>query len=321
MSATPLVPGVLSRGDWSALVWFAALPWLVHLLRRAAGIETADPAAVDIDLIDGVAPVGARHRVAGARVSSIVLALAAAFVPVVVVLWAAVGIVLALATLLAGSSWRVSVWFVACTAISVVAAFVLNMPWSLDWTRHRIAGPSAGRRQRALAVGDLHAGPQRRPIRNPRARAVRASVRCSRHQPGLAIHLDHSSRCRSSSGSEPCRARSSGAISEAGCRRRRCSRCRLRSVWRVGAAAIAGGFGSDVLRRGFGWRQPFGLLANVAIVIGLIPAVSPSATVHGTRRAPDWPGRSDRSCPSMPSVGDYRVLYLGDPRDSPGSRA
>ena len=41
----------------------------------------------------------------------------------------------------------------------------------------------------------------------------------------------------------------------------------------LGGASIAGGFGADVLGRGFGWRQPLGLLANAAIVIGLIPAL------------------------------------------------
>ncbi len=58
----PLVPGLLSRGDWSALAWFAALPWMVHLLRRAAGIETADPDAAELDLSDGIVAVGIRHR-------------------------------------------------------------------------------------------------------------------------------------------------------------------------------------------------------------------------------------------------------------------
>ena len=66
--ATPLVPGLLSRGDWSALVWYAALPWLVHLVRRAAGLEAADPTVADLDITDGVAPVGWRHRAARRRV-------------------------------------------------------------------------------------------------------------------------------------------------------------------------------------------------------------------------------------------------------------
>ena len=47
--ATPLVPGLMNRRLVGA-AWFATLPWMLHLLRRTAGIETADPAAADLDL-------------------------------------------------------------------------------------------------------------------------------------------------------------------------------------------------------------------------------------------------------------------------------
>ena len=39
----------------------------------------------------------------------------------------------------------------------------------------------------------------------------------------------------------------------------------------LSGAAVAGGFGADVLRRGFGWRQPIGLIANLGIVVGVDP--------------------------------------------------
>ena len=53
------------------------------------------------------------------------------------------------------------------------------------------------------------------------------------------------------------------------------------------AAAVAGGFGADVLDRGFGWRQPVGVLGNIAIVIGLVPGVI--AIGHGAWHTPDTP--------------------------------
>ena len=65
--ATPLVPGLMSQGDWGALLWYAALPWLLHLVRRGAGLETADPSTTGIDLVDGVAPVGLRRRARRSR--------------------------------------------------------------------------------------------------------------------------------------------------------------------------------------------------------------------------------------------------------------
>src|SRR5690606_16340988 len=90
---------------------------------------------------DGVAPVGWRHRVRAIGFLSLVLAAATAFVPLVIVLWAVVGVVLGLATLLAGGSWRVAAWLTGATAISVAVALLLNLPWTLEWTSGGIFGP------------------------------------------------------------------------------------------------------------------------------------------------------------------------------------
>ena len=85
----------------------------------------------------------------------------------------------------------------------------------------------------------------------------------------------------------------------------------------LGAASIAGGFDADVLGRGFGWRQPLGLLANVAIVIGLVPAVLAIGDgAWHTPRTP-MPRLLAAQLPQDPLAGDYRVLYVGDPRLMP----
>jgi hypothetical protein len=83
------------------------------------------------------------------------------------------------------------------------------------------------------------------------------------------------------------------------------------------AAAVAGGFGTDVLHRGFGWRQPAGLLGNAAIVIGLVPGVI--SIGDGAWHTPRTPLTTFLSSllPIEPEVGDYRVLYVGDPRVLP----
>ena len=146
----PLVPGLLGHGDWGALVWFAALPWLLHLVRRVAGLETADPSAAIDDLVDGVADVGMRHRARAAAFATLVLAVTASFVPVTVVLFAAAGVVVAVATLLAGGAWRVTAWMLAGTGLASVLAVALNLPWALRLDVGRPHRRAAGGRVRAL---------------------------------------------------------------------------------------------------------------------------------------------------------------------------
>lgn len=309
---TPLVPGLLSRGDFSALVWFASLPWLVHLLRRSAGIETADPDADVLDLADGVVAAGLRHRARALAFLTLVLAGAAAFAPVVVPLWAGVGLLLALATLLAGSSWRVAAWLGSFTAASVVAAYVLNMPWSLDWSWAGIVGPQSARPTgRSLAdvstlapTGDRFAilalalyVPLLAAVAISRAWRLTWSVRAG------ALVLGFGSLA---------------VLSERGAIDVPLPTTSLLSApvalgLALSAAAVAGGFGSDVLGRGFGWRQPIGLLANAAIMVGLIPAVL--AIGNGSWHTPETPmvRLLETQMPRDPAAGDYRVLYLGDP--------
>ena len=96
--ATPLVPGLLSQGEWTALLWFAALPWLLDLIRRGAGLEAADPTAA-ADLVDGVAAVGLRRRARSIAFTAVVLALTAAFLPAAVALFLALATVAAIPSL------------------------------------------------------------------------------------------------------------------------------------------------------------------------------------------------------------------------------
>jgi hypothetical protein len=313
---TPLVPGLLSRGDMSALIWFAALPWLVHLVRRAAGIETADPDADVLDLADGVVAVGLRHRARALAFLTLVLAVAAAFVPVVVALWAGVGALLALATLLAGSSWRVALWLAIATAVSVVAAFVLNMPWSLDWTWSGLVGPEPARpsgrtlveistlapttdRFAVLALA-LYL-PMFAAVAISRAWRLTWSVRA-----GALILGFGSLAVLSERGSIDIALPATSLLAAP-----------VALGLALSGASVAGGFGSDVLRRGFGWRQPIGLLANAGIVVGLIPAVV--AIGNGAWHAPETPmiRLLETQLPRDAVAGDYRVLYVGDPNVIP----
>ncbi len=309
---TPLVPGVLSRGDFSALVFFAALPWLVHLARRAAGVETADPDAEVSDLADGVLAAGLRHRARALAFLTLVLATAAAFVPVVVPLWIVVGVVLSLATLLAWSSWRVALWLFVATAISSVLAVLLNMPWSLDWTWDAIVGPQSATptdvsmveiatlaptddRFAVLAVA-LYV-PMLAAVAICRAWRLTWSVRA-----GALVLVFAALAVFSERGSIDVALPSRSLLSVP-----------IALGLALASAAMAGGFGSDVLRRGFGWRQPVGLLAGVCMALGLVPATL--AIGNGAWHTPATPMTRllETQMPIEPSAGDYRVLYVGDP--------
>ncbi|MEO6651219.1 MAG: glycosyltransferase [Ilumatobacteraceae bacterium] len=313
---TPLVPGLLSRGDWSALVWFAALPWLVHLLRRAAGLETADPDAGVLDLADGVAMVSVRHRARAIAFLSLVLAVATAFVPVVIALWAVVGLMLAVGTVLAGSSFRVAAWFVGCTAVSVVVALALNLPWALDWSWERVVGarPATPTGRDLVEIATLAPTTDRfailavvlylpllAAVAISRAWRLTWSVRAAVMVLGflsIAIFAE-----RGSLGVDvPATSLLSVPIALG---------------LALAGAAVAGGFGSDVLSRGFGWRQPIALLANGALVLGVVPAVL--AIGQGAWHTPDTPmvRLLEAQLPADPAAGDYRVLYVGDPRVIP----
>lgn len=312
-AAVPLVSGMLSQGRWTALVTYAAVPWFVHLLRRVAGIGTADPRRAAFDLVDGVFPLDGRDRSRFVAYLSLVTAFAAAFAPVVVVLLGAVGVVLAVATLLGGGSWRTSLWFVAATAVATVMAVVLNLPWSTTWswetmTLASTAGPqgrglvdiaSLGLGDDPLAVlalalyvsllGALLVG---------RAWRLTWAVRAA----GLVVAFG-SLAVLADRGTVSMRLPDAGVLLVP-----------VALGLALGAASAMAAFDVDVRDGGFGWRQPAAVLANAAVVVGVIPGLV--AVGDGAWSTPERPAPSLLGSQLAPESadGDYRVLFIGDPR-------
>ena len=140
-AAIPLVPGVISTGRLTALFAYAAVPWFVHLLRVAVGIGTADPAAAQDDLRDGIIGLSIRERVRRtallAVVTALVVALAPAVLPVVVV----ISVVLGLTSLAVGTGWRTAAWFTGLGLAASLLAWLLNLPWSPTWSWADLTAP------------------------------------------------------------------------------------------------------------------------------------------------------------------------------------
>ena len=314
--ATPLVPGVLATGRWSVLAWYAALPWLVYLLRRAVGIGTADPDSADDDLIDGIGPTLRRDRLRYMALSSLVLGLAAAFAPVTVVLWLVVGVVLSAATLIAGGSPRTAGWLAATTAVATVAAAALNLPWSTTWSWSALVGAPIngprgdglvdlaslaldGRDFAVLAVA-LYV-PVVVAVAISRAWRLTWAVRAAALVlvfGALTVLADRDAL--------PFDAPEKGM-----------TLVPVALGIALACASVTGAIGADVRGRGFGWRQPAAVLGNVAIVIGIVPAVT--SIGDGAWDAPrtPLPALLGAQLPLDPPDGDYRVLYIGDPRVLP----
>ena len=315
---TPLVPGLLQTGDLSGLIWYAALPWLVHETRLAAGLATADPFTATFDLTDGVADPGWRARVRALALAALITGTAAAFVPATLVLWFAAGVLVALATLLAGGSWRVAAWIAACTAVTSVTGVLLNLPWALDWSWETIAGPPrAGATGRALAnVAALAPSLDRFAVLALAlyvpvlaALAIARAWRFTWAVRGSALVLVFGAAMVFAERGVEIAGRAAPAST-------------LLAVpvalgLALCAAAVAGGFGSDVRARGFGWRQPLLILGHAAIVLGVIPAVLTIGDGSWHIARTPLPRLYANQFPVDRELGDYRVLFVGDPRTLP----
>ena len=311
-AAVPLTPGVISTGRLTALVAYAAVPWFVHLLRGAVGIGTADPASPGDDMVDGVFELSTRERARRTAVLAVVTAVAVAMAPAVLPVVALVAVLLAVATLVS-ASWRTAAWMGGLGLAASAGAYVLNLPWSLTWSWDDLVAPTlAGAPGRGLVdVASMAIGQARLEvlalalyvpvlIALAIARAwrftwaVRAAFLVAAFG-ALAVLQDRDAL--------PWRVPDVGVLLVP-----------VALGMALAAAAAVASLGRDVAGRTFGWRQPAGVLALGAVAVGVSPAVltltdgawfTPSNTVVDAAEA---------QLPTDPAIGDYRVLYVGDPR-------
>ncbi len=311
-AAAPIVARGLAAGELDTLVLYAALPWSIEITRRIAGIATADPGAVLGDLPDGLddPSPGLRRRLIAGLI--LVLATSAALAPSSLIVIGGVGVAMALGGVLVRADARVNAWFVVASIIGLAGAWVANLPWSSTWTRvDLIGGAGSGERLgvwRALAGGgtgrwyDLLAlglwVPLLAAVLVSRAWRMTWAARAAATVTAAAVLIVLDDR---------------GLIGPAIPSHTHLA-VAIALGLALGAAAITGGFNLDVLGRDFGWRQPLALLANLGLVVGLLPALV--AVGAGDWRAPQTPTASliASQFPARSDVGSYRVLWLGDDR-------
>lgn len=311
--AMPLLPGALSTGRLSALVAYAALPWFVHLLRKAVGIGTADPTSAASDLVDGVIDLSLRERVRRTAVAGIVMAVAVAVAPPVLLVAVAVAVLLAVTTLLVGANWRTAAWFGASGLVACAIAWLLNVPASTTWSWNDLTAiPLAGANGRGLVdVASMDIG-----------QAELGLPTLAFYIPVIAgLALSRAWRLTWA-------ARAAGLVTTftflAVMQDRDALPFRLPDVGillapvalglALAAACAVSSFSSDVAGGSFGWRQPLGVLSVAAVLCGMFPAL-----ITLTDGAWFAPKRSlvDFVAPqvaAVPEDGDFRVLYVGDPR-------
>jgi GT2 family glycosyltransferase len=315
--AMPLLPGVISTGRLSALISFAALPWFVHLVRSAAGIGTADPGAVATDLPDGVLQLGPRERIRRIAVAGIVVALATALAPPFILLVAGVTLVLALSSLLVGSGWRTSLWLFVAGAAAAAVGWVLNLPSAASWSWHELSAvPLAGAPGRGLEdVASMNIGRARLslltlalyvPVITGLALSRAWRLTWAGRAAGLVVTFGVLAVLQDRD-ALPFRVPEVGVLLVP-----------VALGLALAAACAVSSFASDVAHGTFGWRQPLGLLSIAAVLCGTFPALvtltdgwwyAPRTTMMsllGPRLVAD-------------DFGDFRVLYLGDPRVLPAA--
>ncbi len=306
----PLPYGALGTGRWDGVVAYAALPFIVARLARAAAISP----------FDNVVGRGWRATPLGqTAVLGAIIAVATAFAPAVAPMALAVAIAVALGSVLAGQpqhAWRIIIEAVK----AVVAALVLCAPWVVGTV---LAGKDAVEIfglpiSAATAPGwgevtRFAIGPT---VRSPIVWALVAGAALPLLI-GKGVRLVWAARLWVV-------AAMSWALAYAATHGWSGRFAPSESVVLVPAAiAVAGGIGlgvssfeNDLAGMAFGWRQVVSGLAVAAVTVGLLPVFAGAANgrwglpVTGVEQPLNFLTKT-------PTPAFYRTLWLGDPRAVP----
>jgi GT2 family glycosyltransferase len=316
-AAVPLPAQLISMGRWGALACYAALPWSLDAMRLFAGLGPGPKDEVGERTIG----FGARRHVQLLSAGVLVAAIATAFEPTYLFVLAVVTLAISVATLLTGASWYTPWRLLISGLLAAIGACVLNAPWLATvfgdggWSAAVGPAPVADRGYTLVELASFDVGNARGVIlalalyvpvvvalligRGWRFGWAARSAFLVVTFGWLAVLDDSSSFLF--------------RLPEPGI---------LLAPVALGLALSAGctvaSFELDVRGGSFGWRQPLSIIGVAALAVGVLPGVFALGT-----------GRWDVPRTTMvdllgqlgeqPADGDYRVLWVGDPRVLPAA--
>ncbi len=308
----PLPSALLSYGKWTSLAVYAGTPWFIHGLRRVAALESTAAGEREASL----AP---RRRIRAVAALALVVAVTMAFVPTFALLAAIVTVLIALTALVTESSRRIPLAVLAAGAVAIVGALVLHLPWTSQlfgraWRASTgvpaIAAEGLGAsRVISFDVGDGPIGILGLAMLLPVlvAPVIARGSRLLWAARGASLVLVFMWLAVLSDRGSIGIALPSASV--------------LVVPAAVGVALAAGAlveaFDRDVLGGSFGFRQPLAVLGMAALVVGVVPGAL--AVFNGRWGMPRQTLQSSlRQLRADPQgEGDYRVLWIGDPRLMP----
>ena len=316
-AAVPLPGQLLSVGRWGALACYAASPWVVHLLRRLSGIEPRGDLATD--QAEAYSEVAPRKRVRLLAQLALILAVTAAFTPSFLFVAVGIAVLLAGSTLLARGSARVAAIMLGCAALAVLVAMVANLPWLASFVGdggwdavvgippvttnsvglNKLASFGVGRGSISILALALYVPVLAAPL-VARTWRLTWAIRSMSLVIGFGWLLILDDR-----GALGLRMPEPGVLLAP-----------IAVGVALSAACLAAAFDDDVMSGSFGWRQPVGILSALAVVIGVVPGIVSAG--GGRWNMPRLTLASVmQQFAQNPATGDYRIVWLGDPRVVP----
>lgn len=316
-AAVPLPYAAIASGQWTSLLLYALMPWMVHLLRMLVGHADIN-STLQKEALVVVSSSTWRRWFAGL---SLVTAIGVAFEPATILLVPFVGVVIAVVSVSQGLSLRWAIRWVGISIAAVLAAIALNLPWSgsyirSGWWEALTGAPVDGGRDIGLwglATFDiggffgstlsvaLYAAVIGAVLLVRGARAAWALRGASLVVVGLLVAILDDASLLPAHAPDPSLLLVPVAFGIAMC-----------------AGAMGASLAIDLGRGKFSWRQPIGALIGVTFAIGLIP--SSLNAIDGSWNQPDLAlPQLLVQLPNDEASGNYRTMFIGDARVLPGA--
>ena len=316
-AAVPLPYVAISSGRWGALLVYACMPWMIHLLRMLVGHADVSEARL------GEKMVVVSPRVWRQWFASLVLLIAIvfAFEPSIVGVLPFTAAVLSIAMLVQGLHLKWLARWVGITSLATFVGVAMNLPWSVSYVRDGwweaiFGAPVESGRQLGLwrlltfdlgafwlsfAVIGLYGSVVGAVLLVRGVRTQWALRGATLVAAGLLLAISDDAALLPLHTAEPGVMLVPVALGLAVC-----------------AGAMGASLASDLGRGRLSWRQPFGALVGAVFAIGLVPTAVNS--VQGSWHQPSLTlPQLLAQLPDASTDGDYRTLFIGDSRVLPGA--